>query len=377
MMLVRIIEPLAGRPLVKLRLRPVSDYGAQPPPHQGSNHLSYATGSLPYRVTWNIRSVRSPVSARWCSTGHCSFIIGPDETIRQAACWRFVFPRRPATTGRNGCARWRSIFDWQEPVIRAAITLKLCTYEDTGAVMASLTTSIPESADTAATGESYCWLRDAYFVVQALNQLAPARTMEGYLPLSSITSVRRNRVSWFRPYIPSSEGIETRVTTLEGFLGHEHGVRIGNAAAQQVQHDVYGSMSLTASQLYFDERLVQRDSEALYAQLELLGERAAVLREAGRRSSDKTEGVHTFRGDVGGPAATDSRASPSAWASISVPIIGAPCATRYVTERILERAWGLGVPLRNTRRLGPRHHGSCCCPSSACCQRRTRDSSPR
>ncbi len=43
-------------------------------------------------------------------------------------------------------------FDWQEEVIRAAITLKLCTYEDTGAVLAALTTSIPEGPEVAATG---------------------------------------------------------------------------------------------------------------------------------------------------------------------------------------------------------------------------------
>ena len=85
MMLVRIIEPLAGRPLVKLRLRPVSDYGAQAlPPHQGSNHLSYTTGSLAYRVTSDA-SISSLTGERSVVLDRAlSFIIGPDETIEES-----------------------------------------------------------------------------------------------------------------------------------------------------------------------------------------------------------------------------------------------------------------------------------------------------
>ena len=73
-------------------------------------------------------------------------------------------------------------FEWQEAVIRAAISLKLCTYEDTGAVLAALTTSIPESPGSGRNWDyRYCWLRDSYFVIQALNRLGATRTMEGYL----------------------------------------------------------------------------------------------------------------------------------------------------------------------------------------------------
>src|ERR1700694_1434692 len=72
--------------------------------------------------------------------------------------------------------------EWQEAVIRAAITLKLCSYEDTGAIIAAITTSIPESANSGRNWDyRYCWIRDTYFTVQALNRLRATRTMEGYL----------------------------------------------------------------------------------------------------------------------------------------------------------------------------------------------------
>jgi GH15 family glucan-1,4-alpha-glucosidase len=73
-------------------------------------------------------------------------------------------------------------FEWQEAVIRAAITLKLCAFEDTGAIIAAMTTSIPEAPGTSRNWDyRYCWLRDSFFVVHALNRLGATRTMEAYL----------------------------------------------------------------------------------------------------------------------------------------------------------------------------------------------------
>ena len=73
-------------------------------------------------------------------------------------------------------------FEWQEAVVRAAITLKLCSFEDTGAVIAAMTTSIPESPGSGRNWDyRFCWLRDSYFTVQALNRLGATRTMEAYL----------------------------------------------------------------------------------------------------------------------------------------------------------------------------------------------------
>jgi hypothetical protein len=73
-------------------------------------------------------------------------------------------------------------FEWQEAVIRAAITLKLNAYDDTGAIVAAMTTSIPEAAGSERNWDyRYCWVRDGYFVVNALNRLGATRTMERYL----------------------------------------------------------------------------------------------------------------------------------------------------------------------------------------------------
>ena len=94
-------------------------------------------------------------------------------------------------------------FEWQEAVIRAAITLKLCSYEDTGAIIAAITTSIPESANSGRNWDyRFCWIRDTYFTVQALNRLGATRTMEGYLRfiqnLTATPPLRLQPVLWHR-----------------------------------------------------------------------------------------------------------------------------------------------------------------------------------
>ena len=73
-------------------------------------------------------------------------------------------------------------FDWQDAVIRAAITLKLCSFDDTGAIVAALTTSIPEAAGSSRNWDyRFCWLRDAFFTVTALNRVSATRTMEAFV----------------------------------------------------------------------------------------------------------------------------------------------------------------------------------------------------
>ena len=73
-------------------------------------------------------------------------------------------------------------YEWQEATIRAAITLKLSSFEETGGIVAALTTSLPESPHSGRNWDyRYCWLRDAYFVVKALNRIGATRTMEDYI----------------------------------------------------------------------------------------------------------------------------------------------------------------------------------------------------
>ena len=85
--------------------------------------------------------------------------------------------------------------EWQQELIRAAITLKLCSFDETGAIVAALTTSVPEAPGTHRNWDyRFCWLRDAYFVIKALNRLGATHTMEAYINYITTDRYRGQRV---------------------------------------------------------------------------------------------------------------------------------------------------------------------------------------
>ena len=112
-----------------------------------------------------------------------NLFLGPDETVAgsvSATCEEYL------TVTDSYWRDWvRTLavpLEWQDAVIRAAITLKLCWYEETGGILAAMTTSIPEAASSGRTWDyRFCWLRDAYYVVRALNRLGAIDIMESYL----------------------------------------------------------------------------------------------------------------------------------------------------------------------------------------------------
>jgi GH15 family glucan-1,4-alpha-glucosidase len=345
MMLVRIVERLAGRPLLRVRLRPTMGYGAHATDgRRGNHHLRFAADDVAYRVTTDASISALAEDRPVVLEDALAFILGPDETLEATP---LSVARGFLEETRGYWQEWvRTLalpFDWQEAVIRAAITLKLCTFEDTGAVLAALTTSIPESPGSERNWDyRYCWLRDAYFVVQALNRLGATRTMEGYLHYIDHI-VARSSVGDLQPLYRingDTQLPERQVNTLAGFRGMGP-VRVGNAAALQKQHDVYGAVILAASQLFFDQRLAHPGELALYTQLEALGERAAAIYElpdAGPWEYRHSERVHTF-------SATMSWAGADRLARIGARLEQDAAARRWracadaMRERILARAW--------------------------------------
>ncbi len=279
MMLVRRIKRLAGSPRVRLRLRPAHEYGGHRPTLTcGSNHIRYIGTDLVVRLTTDAPVTAVVEENPFFLEDAVTLLLGPDETVQGAV----------AEVGGHfhdeTVAHWREWvrslaipFEWQDAVIRAAITLKLNVFEDTGAIIAAVTTSIPEAPGSVRNWDyRYCWLRDAYFVINALNRLGATQTMERYLGYI-LNIVADGTDGQLRPvYGVSGHSVvdERDAVALPGYRGFGP-VRIGNQAYRQVQHDVYGSAILAATHVFFDRRLVQRGGEVLFHRLEALGERAA------------------------------------------------------------------------------------------------------
>ena len=279
-MITRIFRSLAGTPRVRVRLRPACDYGASDPRvTYGSNHIRYVMPEVTMRLTTNmpLTAIREESVFALHQTHH--LVLGPDESIVDDVATVAHDAFRATRDYWRSWVRGLSIpYEWQEAVIRAAITLKLCAFEDTGAVIAAATTSIPEAPDSGRNWDyRYCWLRDSYFVVQALNRLGVTKTMSGYLRY--IFDVSLNHGEDLQPVYAisgSADLTEREVTSLAGYRGMGP-VRVGNQAYEQVQNDSYGAIVLAATQHFFDWRLTSRGDLEQFRQLEQLGEKAVAL----------------------------------------------------------------------------------------------------
>ncbi|WP_411290163.1 glycoside hydrolase family 15 protein [Sphingorhabdus sp.] len=275
---VRIVRPVAGSPRIRVRLRPSTDWGsAKAATTRGSNHVRYLLGDKAVRL-----STSAPVG--WIEDERLfrverplHFFLGPDESFSEdiAAATEAMLDRT-VEEWRHWVRGLATPHEWQEAVIRSAITLKLCQHEETGAIVAAMTTSIPEHANSGRNWDyRYCWIRDAYYTVQALNRLGALDVLEGYLEY--LRNIVDNAASG---HIQPLYGVGGEATLTEweapGLSGYRGmgPVRVGNQAYQQVQHDAYGQIVLSNVQAFFDQRLLRVAGIEDFEALEPIGERA-------------------------------------------------------------------------------------------------------
>ena len=299
-MLARRVRVLSGSPRVRVRMRPLADWGARVPEHTwGSNHMRFLLPGMVLRVTTDLplRALRDELSIVLDRDLH--FVLGPDETLTRPV-GRFVQEAESQTREYwHEWVRYLSIpAEWQEAVIRSAITLKLCQYEDSGGIIAALTTSIPEAPGTSRNWDyRYCWLRDAAFVVRVLNRLGATRSMEEYIHyIFNLATGEDGQMQPVYGIAYEAELAEEEMPALRGYRGMGP-VRRGNLAWVQKQHDVYGSVVLASAQMFFDRRLEHTGDEAAFRRLEPLGERAWALHDqpdAGLWEYRGRADVHTY-----------------------------------------------------------------------------------
>ncbi|WP_373009637.1 glycoside hydrolase family 15 protein [Hyphomonas sp.] len=281
--IVRRFHIVAGTPRVRITLTPQTDWGARRLSSvRGVNHIRFTDGDLAFRVTTDAPVAYIMSGTSFLLEQDVSFVLGADESLTDTVD---VITLDWEERTRKYWTKWsRNLavpFEWQEATIRAAITLKLCVFEETGGIVAALTTSIPEHEGSQRNWDyRFCWIRDAYFTVSALNRLSAMGTLEHYM-------------RWVRNIVAQSKGGHIQPVYgigLEADLTEEHAthlpgfrntgpVRRGNQAAEHIQHDVYGQVVLGVAQSFFDCRLISRPGIAEFRQLEPVGERAFAVHD--------------------------------------------------------------------------------------------------
>jgi alpha,alpha-trehalase len=253
-MLVRTVECLDGDVEVELVCEPVFDYGRTPAEWatpDGDRHVADASGAgQSFRLRSDLalgiegdriraRHVLEPGDRAYCALSWAEGLTVP-ESIDDAAA------RLAATTRfwRNWLSRAR-IPDHRlrDPVQRSALTIKGLTYMPTGATVAALTTSLPETPGGERNWDyRYTWIRDTTFTLQALHFLNLDWEADEFMQfVADLEPTEDGSLQIMYGIDGRRDLTESTRDDLTGYAGAKP-VRIGNGAFDQRQNDVFGAV---------------------------------------------------------------------------------------------------------------------------------------
>lgn len=345
--LYRIVEPLEGAPRIRVRCAPRLGWSRDVPAQvQGSHHVAFGGFASPLRLTTDIPlSYLGGQPFALTERRHLVLAWGaPIEEPLRPLCDRFL---------EETCRYWQGWVKhceipphYQAEVIRSALALKLHCFEDTGAIVAAMTTSIPEAPGSGRTWDyRYCWLRDAYYALGAFRLLGHFEEREHFVNYLLNVAANTPDLALAPLYrIDATADLDERVLSdWPGFEG-QGPLRVGNAAARHVQNDVFGEMVLALAPVYLDERFSAERSPATLALLQRLARRGlevAGTPDAGIWEYRTAWQPQTFSSLMSW-AGADRMARVAARHAPALEAEFGRAATR-IRDEILARAWSPGL----------------------------------
>ena len=303
--LVRQVRPIGGKPDIVVRLRPAAEYGCSSRRHAiGPNQISYE-GDPALQLVTNAPTEAIADRVPFPIHQTLTFMFGVEDKSDGSTSATDVTSTASGFLEQT-LAYWRfwvralhAPIEWRDAVARAAIALELNVYEQTGAIVAAITTSIPEAPSSGRNWDyRYCWPRDACFVANALSRIGEVRTAQRYLAFL-LARAEAAKASQLVPMYTIDGGpipVERAAECLGGYRGMGP-VRIGNKASEQQQNDIYGEAVLTAESLFATSSGDSPENVELFVRLEEFGHHAVHLHDvpdAGLWELRGAERVHTF-----------------------------------------------------------------------------------
>jgi GH15 family glucan-1,4-alpha-glucosidase len=300
LMLVRKIERLDGTPAIKVVCKPVGAYGTMiPETVMSSNHIRYLNFDMQMRLTSDISLSYIKEEQPFVLDGNRYLVLTygePLEAPLKATAEDFI-----NKTVRYWQTWIKSTYIpdlYQEQVIRSALVLKLHQYEDTGGIIASGTTSLPEYHNSQRTWDyRYCWFRDSYYTLKAFNEIGHFDELERYFEyIQNILMRETDRMQPLYSITGQKDLKETHLDNLEGYMNNQP-VRVGNEAFLQIQHDVSGQVLVGLLPLYIDKRLTFSTKHSYKPMVDRLLawiERTMDEPDAGLWEFRKVTQVHTY-----------------------------------------------------------------------------------
>jgi GH15 family glucan-1,4-alpha-glucosidase len=258
LMMVRKIRRISGNPRVVVRCEPRGDYGEKTAEVSlASNHLRYQGLDDAVRLHTNIPLTYVAQGQPFLLTETKYMVLSWGESFDsplEETCETII--KKTVDYWRTWASRCTIPDIYQKEVLRSALVLKLHQYEDTGAIIAAGSTSLPEAPGSGRNWDyRFFWARDSYYTLNALNSIGHFEELDRYSHyIQNLSAVASQGYQPLYGISGETHPLE-RELDLAGYMGNKP-VRVGNAAFLQIQNDVYGQILLSLFPLYVDARII-------------------------------------------------------------------------------------------------------------------------
>ena len=244
--IIRFVRHLRGEPKIKVKYQPRLAYAQHESrieistgfikamTNKGSYESVYLYSDLSFEKIVNSK----PITIQQ----DCFFALSYNQKLfRPNMDWVRLEYQRTKVYWMGWVAKTPVLIKYQKEIERSSLVLKLLTYQKTGAILAAVTTSLPETIGEVRNWDyRYCWLRDSSMTINILSKLGHYNVAERFLQfILDIIPFKDEKIQIMYSINPRRRLTEKQLPWLDGYEGSKP-VRVGNAAVKQKQNDIYG-----------------------------------------------------------------------------------------------------------------------------------------
>nr|WP_321412155.1 glycoside hydrolase family 15 protein [uncultured Allomuricauda sp.] len=295
--IIRYVKYVSGSPRFAVKYDPKLEYGLGETEHFVKEHF---VASLTHQEKYDTLFL-------YTSFDKQGILDGKEITLKEDGYFLICYNEKilKPTTEKMGLELERTKVYWldwsaktpdyqkfKDEIIRSAITLKMLTYDKTGAVLAAATTSLPETIGEVRNWDyRFCWIRDASMVIKVVSELGHKNSAKRYLQfIIDLMPDKDEKLQIMYGINKEKMLTEISLDHLDGYKGSKP-VRVGNAAYMQKQNDIYG---ILMDVIYEQLKNFSNDIENVE---ELWNITKGIVWIVGKHWEEPDKGIWEFRGE--------------------------------------------------------------------------------
>ena len=269
--IVRYVKHIKGSPKFKVNYNPKLNYAKGPTTNKAEDDCIKSTyneetyESLFLYTSFNNDAILNG-EILTLTDSHGYFLISYHEKLLSQSIDReYLKLQRTRVYWLNWSEKTTQYKHYNKEILRSALVLKLLSYEKSGAVLAAATTSLPETIGEVRNWDyRFCWIRDASMVIKVISNLGHTRVAKRFLDfIISVIPIKDEKIQIMYGINGQKKLTEETLDHLKGYKGSSP-VRVGNAAYEQKQNDIYGILMDVIYQQFVQFNNTLANSEELW-----------------------------------------------------------------------------------------------------------------